>query len=113
MGQSRAVFVVGDVAIKVPRPASWKQFLWGMLANLQEADLGRRGYPELCPVLFAAPGGVAVVMRRARVCNENDAPTEEEYRELTSRPDRCVPAEWKPDSWGRLRDGRLVAIDYG
>lgn len=112
-GVSRLVVLTRRHAFKVPRVASWRQFLWGLLANLQEAEYGRCGWPELCPVLWAAPLGLCVVMPRARVCTEADAPSEDEYRRLTSDADRPVPAEWKPSSWGRLPDGRLVAVDYG
>lgn len=113
LGQSRTVFLTRSYAIKLPRTASWRSFLWGLLSNLQEADLGRRGWPELCPVLFAAPGGILVVMPRAEICTDVTAPSEDDYRRMTTHPERCVPAEWKADSWGRLPDGRLVAVDYG
>jgi hypothetical protein len=36
-----------------------------LLANMQERDLSKLGWPELCPVVFAVPGGRLVVMRRA------------------------------------------------
>lgn len=112
-GVSRAVLLVGPWAIKVPRASSWKAFLWGLLANMQEADLGSRGWPELCPVRFTLPGGFLVIMERAEVCTVERAPAEADYRRLTNVEGRCVPAEWKPSSWGRLPDGRLVAVDYG
>lgn len=36
-----------------------------------------------------------------------------EYVALTQHEDYEVPAEHKADSWGRLPNGRIVAIDYG
>lgn len=111
-GATRLVLLTKKYAFKLPNPSGWKSFLWGLLSNLQEADLGRRGWEELCPVLFSLPGGFLVVMPRAEVCSEATMPDEETLRKLTSQPDRCVPAEWKADSWGYL-EGRLVAIDFG
>ena len=114
-GYSRAVFALGAFVVKVPRLATWERFLYGLLGNMQETYLGQFEWPELCPVLFALPGGFAVVMRRAQVCTDADWPGEDACKEIISnanRADRCVPAELKPDSWGWL-NGRLVAIDYG
>jgi hypothetical protein len=38
-------------AYKLPSFYSWKHFLLGLLANMQEAEFSRTGRPELCPVL--------------------------------------------------------------
>jgi hypothetical protein len=112
-GASRTVLCTRTRAFKVPSLRGWKPFLWGLLANLQEREFGRAGWPELCPVLWSLPLGLLVVMPRARVCTDADGLTDDDYRRLTHHTDRCVPAEWKPSSWGYLPDGRLVAIDYG
>jgi hypothetical protein len=80
---------------------------------MQEADLGRRGWPELCQVLFAIPGGFLIAMPRAQVCTAETMPSDEEHARIIGQPGKCIPVERKPDSWGRLPDGRLVAIDYG
>lgn len=81
---------------------------------MQEADFARLPWQQLCPVLWSIPGGWLVVMQRARVM------TAEEFRStcveaLINPPGTniFVPAELKPDSFGYLEDGRLVAIDYG
>lgn len=78
---------------------------------MQESLFSRTGWPELCPVLWAIPGGFLVIMRRARVL------TDEEFLALdmdhwVKRDDYTVPAEIKSDSFGYL-NGRLVAVDYG
>lgn len=111
-GSTRIVFVVRKRAYKFPRLLSWKHFLWGLLGNLQEAEFSRTGWPELCPVLWSLPGGFLVVMPRAEICSDENAPSEEQLEELINRPDYAIPAERKADSWGFL-DGRLVATDYG
>jgi hypothetical protein len=110
-GSTRTVFLLGRYAVKVPRASTWRTFLNGLLANMQERGFAVTGWPELCPVLFSLPGGWIVVMRRARPL------TDEEWFEFdptgfVQRSDYCVPAEEKRDSFGML-DGRVVAVDYG
>lgn len=110
-GVTRKVLLIGDWAIKVPNFDEWRLFLLGLLANMQEAAFSRTGWPELCPVLFALPGGGLIVMRRATVL------TDAEFRQLDMAAwvdcgDYTIPAEIKSDSFGYIGD-RLVAIDYG
>lgn len=110
-GCTRHVLLVGRWAVKVPALWSWKLFLCGLLANMQERTFAACGWPELCPVVWSIPGGWVVVMRRARVLTDAefaafDAPT------FCQCEDRLVPAELKANSFGWL-DGRIVAVDYG
>lgn len=111
-GATRFVIITRRRAYKLPRLLSWRHFLCGLLANMQEAQFGRTGWPELCPVLWSLPGGFLVVMPRAQICTPDDFPPEEEMTRLIIKDDYVVPAELKPDSWGWW-NGRLVAIDYG
>lgn len=109
-GATRAVLLTKRYAFKVPRLVSWRLFLSGLLANMQEREFARAGWPELCPVLFSLPGGWLVVMPRA-------APlTDLEWAQIDMRwPERAdyvVPVEMKRDSFGRLLS-RIVAVDYG
>lgn len=114
-GITRHVFGIGSYAIKVPRIDRWTRFLRGLLGNTQEAACGRLGWPELCPVVFALPGGFLVIARRAVACTSADFPVELARRIIESAAvdGRLVGSmvELKYDSWGWL-DGRLVAIDY-
>ena len=113
-GATRHVFLVGPYAIKIPQfRYGWKNFLYGLLANLQERTFAKAGWPELCPVAFSLPGGWLVVMQRAEPL------TREEWFSFDSldfceREGReyCIPAERKMDSFGK-NDGRIVAVDYG
>lgn len=102
-GRNRFVFLCGSLALKVPSLRNWRDFLFGLLNNMNEAQWSKQdGH---CPVLFAMPGGFLVVMPRLRIL------TEEEFYDLD--PAALVGrAEHKPDSWGWL-DGRVVAVDYG
>ena len=110
-GATRWVLLVGRYALKFPLVQTWRTFLNGLLANMQEREFARTGWPELCPVLFSLPGGWLVVMPRCAplTCYEyNDLDT----REFIERRDGVVPVEEKPDSFGWL-NGRIVAVDYG
>lgn len=115
LGVSRYVLLVGRWAVKIPRVNyGWRLFLQGLLCNMQERAFSFMGSPRLCPVVFAAPGGWLVVMRRVRVM------TEVEFMEFDIQEwwDEVVesgfwpPVEKKSDSFGWL-DGKVVAIDYG
>lgn len=113
-GATRMVFLIGRYAVKVPFAYSWKHILLGLIANMQEVEFSRAGWPELCPVVWSIPAGFLVVMRRA-------APlTEEQWDEFLPNikdgwlvgDDYYVPAESKINNFGLL-NGRIVAIDYG
>lgn len=111
-GVTREVFLIGRYAIKIPKLIyGWDKFLRGLLANMQEREFARTGWPELCPVVLSVPGGWLVVMRRC-------APlTDEQWAAFDADAFRepgeySVPVEAKQDSFGML-DGRVVAVDYG
>lgn len=111
-GVTRHVLLVGRVAVKWPRlNYGWRLFLQGLLANMQEREFSRAGWPELCPVVWSIPGGWLVIMRRAQ------AVTADEFDSFDAaawaqRQDYVIPVEAKADSFGWL-EGQLVAIDYG
>lgn len=110
-GATRAVFLCGRWALKVPRCDEWRLFLSGLLANMSEALWGKVRHGALCPVLAALPGGFLLVMRRARPL------TDEEWSDLDVEGlllDRNyeLPVEYKRSSFGVV-DGRVVAVDYG
>jgi hypothetical protein len=63
-GVSRDVLCIGRWALKFPKLRTWRAFLIGLLANMQERDLWKRGdWPELlCPVVFARTHPVKAAM---------------------------------------------------
>ena len=102
-GYNRFVILTARYAIKIPSLRCWRDFLFGLLNNMHEAQAHRQE-PFYCPVLWAAPLGLAIVMPRVRVLTDDEFPS-------VDLPDGGC-AERKPSSWGWLGD-RLVAIDYG
>jgi hypothetical protein len=116
-GTHRVVYLVGPYAIKRPVFRPWRLFLCGLLANMQEATFSDAGWSELCPVVFAMPGGWFNIMRRAEpITNEQFAKLNysEWIRGGQALPDGdwIIPVENKQCSFGIL-DGRIVAVDYG
>lgn len=112
MGVTREVILTRRYAIKIPKLVyGWKLFLCGLLANMQERDFGRAGWPQLCPLVWSVPGGWLVVQRRAEPLADDewacfDAPS------FCVTDDYVLPVEFKRDSFGKI-DGRIVAVDYG
>lgn len=107
-GITREVVLIGRWAFKLPSLRRWKNFLQGLIANMQEAELSTwRDSNILCPVIFHIPGGLLTVMSRV----------EERTEELTNGElayfQSLMPSlESKPNNYGYL-NGRLVCIDYG
>ena len=113
-GITRFTLCIGPYAIKLPKN------LRGCVANVGERVEWKRARPErraiMCPLLWSAPFGLFNIMRRA-------VPLAwEEQQSLLYRdgfPDwdyipsgPSCPFEFKESDWGRLDDGRLVALDY-
>lgn len=110
-GVTRHVLLIGRHALKLPRlNYGWPMFLRGLLGNMDEALWGRTGWEGLCPVVFALPGGLLTVQRRARTMTEAEFEGFD-HGAFVERPDYRIPAEAKADSFGWL-DGQIVAIDY-
>jgi hypothetical protein len=110
-GVTRYVIMVGPWALKFPRiNYGWAMFLRGLLGNMQEAVWGRSGWPGICPVVFAVPGGFLTVQRRVRVMTDEEFAAFD-FKAFTRRKGYRIPTERKSDSFGWL-DGQVVAIDY-
>lgn len=110
-GCTRIVLLTKRYAFKIPNVVEYRLMLYGLLANLQERQFSRARWPELCPVLFALPLGLLVVMPRVRIF------TREEYLAFDldtfrEKENYKVPVEGKMDSFGWYQ-GCPVAVDYG
>ena len=108
-GAYRRVLLVGRFAWKFPRLRNFRE---GMRCNRWEREMWRIwrptfGWESLCPVVFADPLGLLVVMPRV------DQPVSQEDVEIgRGDPYPAPTGEWKPDDHGRL-DGKVVVVDYG
>lgn len=110
-GSTRMVLLTKFRAIKLPRFFSWRTLLLGLLANMQEVEFSKTGWPELCPVQYWLPGGFVLVMPRVEPL------TDEEFLRYSwcqwrDRGDYVIPVENKQSSFGKL-SGEVVAVDYG
>ncbi len=111
-GSQRRTFVLGPLAIKVPRLHRLRA---GSRANREEKRIWREGwqrfYPELCPVLACLPFGIALVMPAVEIMSGKQF---ESYKANGKLPDHDPDPELyedKPWDWGLLR-GRPVVVDY-
>jgi hypothetical protein len=113
-GVMREVFLVGRWAVKVPKlTRGWRQFLRGLLANMEERELSANQWPELCPVVFSVPCGWLIVMRRAAPLTDEFLKTFDMVEFVLPEDGRTFPEiEMKGSSFGML-DGRIVVVDYG
>jgi hypothetical protein len=112
-GVMREVLLIGRWAVKLPKlTRCWRNFLQGLLANMQERELFARGYAQLCPVVFSIPGGWLVVMRRAEPLTDKflEDFDMEQFTELADGT--MLDIEMKGDTFGML-DGHPVVVDYG
>lgn len=115
-GTTRTVLLLGHYAFKFPTLKSWKLFLHGLLANMQEAEFSKTEDDRLCPVLFALPGGFFSIMARAVPLHPDSFDNLDvktwASADLAYVHDIQVPVEDKLSSFG-VYDGRIVAVDYG
>jgi hypothetical protein len=112
-GTRRFTICLGPWAVKIARNTKGRacnQFE----AHIWQTQTARR--KMLCPVLICLPFGCGLIMQRAEPLSEQE---EEQLRRTRGFPDwdympsglEC-PFEPKASDWGRLSDGRLVALDY-
>ncbi|MFA6270898.1 MAG: hypothetical protein WC657_06870 [Candidatus Paceibacterota bacterium] len=106
-GQNRYVFLAGPLAVKVPKPCSAWAFASGVLSNILERDRWRANqHPQMARVLWCAPGGVALVMRRYR-----QTPVNVSHSECGALP--FCGVDEKPSNFALDECGRIVLLDYG
>ena len=120
-GVTRTVILTRRWAIKLPSLVyGWKMFLCGFLANMQE--IAWSGHDDrLCPVKYALPGGLLIIMPRCQRLSDDEFINEvlPDWGQQVDKdtglplPDSVeLPVEMKSCSFGRL-NGKIVALDYG
>lgn len=110
-GATRYVLLTKTYAFKIPYLGRWKNFLLGLLSNMQEVEFNTMMDERLCPIVFHIPGGFLTVMPR---CEEL---TDKEWMEFSTHlQDESIMklrfVETKKSSYGKL-NGIIVAVDYG
>ena len=107
------MIVGGKYAFKIPRMWSWKTFLTGLLANMQEVEFYLTKWIELCPVAFNLPLGFLVVMVKTNPISDKEWEIiKETSGTFPPGKDYIILVERKRNSFGKL-NGKIVAIDYG
>ena len=112
-GSTRWVLLIGKLAFKIPSLHSWKNFLFGLLANMQEVEFNKckEMKHKLCPIKFYLPLGILVVMPRVRILKKDELP-KKALKKFCFDDNFKIPSELKHDSFGYFK-GKLVAVDYG
>ena len=106
-GRNRWVVLTRLYAVKVPSPIRWRDFLFGLLNNMREAETSH--LPGRCPVIAKVPLGLAIVMPRVQIMSSGEFAA---FDAAAFCKMHGISAEHKPDSFGRLC-GEIVAVDYG
>ena len=112
-GSTRWVFLINNLAFKIPSFYSWKNFLCGLLANIQEVEFSKCVdiKDKLCPIYFYIPFGFLITMPRVRIL-EKDELSNDFLEKFCNDNKFKIPAELKHDSFGYFKN-KLVAVDYG
>jgi hypothetical protein len=114
-GTNRCTICIGPWALKFARSAK------GQKCNRKESMVWKTTTRErrniLCPVLAELPFDLCLVMPRAQPISEEECQKLKDTRgfpdwDYAGPPDMECPLEHKASDWGRLPDGRLVALDY-
>jgi hypothetical protein len=112
---TRCVFFCGKYALKIPRLFSWKAFLTGMLANLQEREF-RNLAPELtAKVYYADIFGLLLIMERADYMMPSNpniyavAEAKELFKQCHAAGVPCENKVWDVGRFGK----KLKLVDFG
>lgn len=108
-GSSRTVILTKNYAFKLPYIGRWINFLWGLIANMNEVKFNTMNDDRLAKVVFHLPAGFLVVMKRAKPLTDFN---KKFLTDFCCSKDWKVPAEIKKDSFGYI-NGKLKVIDYG
>lgn len=114
-GVSRIVFLIGNIAIKIPNPFYGdRYFVMGMSGNIHECEIYklalkvRKGIadPYLAKVYFRLPFGLAVIMKRYN--NVLSRPlTQSEIKDIP-----LTEVDPKIENFA-LENNQIVVLDYG
>ena len=113
-GATRVVIVLRNYVIKIPTFKSWKLFLHGLLANLQERQMSTINDAVLCPVISSSRIGLFVIMPRCEPVNHTGLFFTElcRLKIMGELPEEFYLSDAKPENFGYFKC-RLVKLDYG
>jgi hypothetical protein len=105
-GAERTIFLTRRYVFKLPGRWTvrhwrwwWASLLRGLLSNMQERTFALEGWPQLCPIGFALPGGWLIVMPRARPLTDLEWNTFD-YRAFVTRGDAYVDENFENHAGG-------------
>jgi hypothetical protein len=118
-GTTRRVLLTCGLAIKFPATNSWRNFLYGIIANGNEYRFSSMDCDLLAKVVWRSWLDLIIVMKKAEVKSYSDADRFEFLDGFLAKAEKSEHSEMifnivehKICSVG-LIDGKLVAIDYG
>ncbi|MGL5013975.1 MAG: hypothetical protein ACRC6V_06750 [Bacteroidales bacterium] len=114
-GSTRIVFIFEKFVIKIPTFKSWKLFLTGILANLQERQFSKIHNKNLARVVLSDPLGLIIVMERVREIR-NRGLFFVELQKICCESDLHLDfwlSDCKPENYGYNNKGKLVKLDFG
>lgn len=113
-GVTRSVLLIRGYALKFPRCSSFKSFVQGLLANMDES-LWKNSPDDwnLCPLVYSNRYGLLNIMVRCRPVRHRGLFRVEAARLIALTP---LSKEWfasdlKPNNFGYL-GSKLVKLDY-
>lgn len=109
-GQTRLVFVIGQIAIKIPNfLKGYRQFLYGIISNHQE-NFYSGSSKYLLPVLFSFPGSCIIIMPKCVLFTK--VPNLKLFHKITTNLGDYPKVDYKAESFGTWK-GKMYVIDYG
>lgn len=114
-GSTRFVFMFSKVVVKIPSLKSWRLFLNGVLANLQERQFSKMNNKNLASIILSDPIGLMVVMERVKEVRHRGL-FFIELQKICCESDLHVDfwmSDCKPENYGYNNKGKLVKLDFG
>lgn len=115
-GITRNCLVFKNIVIKFPTFISYKLFLKGLLANLQEKQFSKLEREDLAKVYYGNSLGLVIIMKRANVvdvlCNWGEFKDMIYKKYENDNMKDFMLSDCKPSNWGYINNN-LVKIDYG
>lgn len=114
---TRIVFVFNNFVLKFPNIKSWKQLLWGLLANMQEREFNKINHAALGCIYFSNIHGLFLIMEKADKILDIDELSFRKIMKIKYKNDdisKFILSDLKRDNFGYRRNTKeIIKIDYG